>query len=210
MGLLHADARGDFSVTRLLVAAPDALAILNEGMEELERRGQAWLEQESLDGTAVYEWQADLRYFGQNFELPAQLRSARFEAKTLSALVEDFHAIHAKAYGYNMPQRPVEVVNLRLAVIVQRPTPPFETYAAHGDTNVALIEERNTWFASTGYVATPVYDRDKLSAGTHFAGPAIVEQMDTTTVVPPQAAVEIDRLGNLMITLSAPGTESLQ
>jgi N-methylhydantoinase A len=151
-----------------------------------------------------------LRYVGQNFELPSQLRSSRFDANAIVALVDDFHAIHAKAYGYNMPERAVEIVNLRLAVTVQRPTPPFEIFGVVGNPEAAIIEERQTWFPSTGYVATPVYDRDKIAAGAQFTGPAIIEQMDTTTVVPPHAEVEIDRLGNIMITLAESSMRSLQ
>jgi N-methylhydantoinase A len=210
MGLLHADARSDFSVTRLVKAVADSVGSLNEGMADLEKRADAWLERESLEGTAVREWQADLRYVGQNFELPAQLRSSRFDANAIVALVDEFHAIHAKAYGYNMPERAVEIVNLRLAVTIQRPTPPFEIFGAVGNPEAAIFEERQTWFPSTGYVATPVYDRDKIAAGAQFTGPAIIEQMDTTTVVPPHAEVEIDRLGNIMITLAESSMRSLQ
>jgi N-methylhydantoinase A len=73
-----------------------------------------------------------------------------------------------------------------------------------------LIEERQTWFAATGFCATPVYDRDRLPTGADFIGPAIVEQMDTTTVVPPQARVEVDTIGNLMITLPAATMDVMQ
>jgi N-methylhydantoinase A len=73
-----------------------------------------------------------------------------------------------------------------------------------------LTEERQTWFAATGFCATPVYDRDRLPTGADFIGPAIVEQMDTTTVVPPHARVEIDTIGNLMITLPAATTDVMQ
>jgi N-methylhydantoinase A len=210
MGLLHADARGDFSITRLVVAEPDSLASLNNGLEELDRRAERWREQESLEGEATREWQADMRYFGQNFELSSPLRAARFDTASLAALVEDFHAVHEKAYGYNMPERPVEIVNLRLGLAVMRPTPPLTTQAVAGTVEAALIEERQTWFASTGFTATPVYDRDRLPTGADFIGPAIVEQMDTTTVVPPQARAEIDAIGNLMITLPAAATELVQ
>jgi N-methylhydantoinase A len=210
MGLLHADARGDFSITRLVVAEPDSLASLNNGLEELDRRAERWREQESLEGEATREWQADMRYFGQNFELSSPLRAARFDTASLAALVEDFHAVHEKAYGYNMPERPVEIVNLRLGLTVMRPTPPLTTQAVAGTVEAALIEERQTWFASTGFTATPVYDRDRLPTGADFIGPAIVEQMDTTTVVPPQARAEIDAIGNLMITLPAAATELVQ
>ena len=58
------------------------------------------------------------------------------------------------------------------------------------------------WFPETGFVNTPVYDRDRLPADARIAGPAIVEQMDTTTVVPPKAKLRNDRLGYLHIDLA--------
>jgi N-methylhydantoinase A len=210
MGLLHADARGDFSLTRLVVAEPASAATLNDGLEELDRRAERWLHLEALEGEAIREWQADMRYVGQNFELSSPLLTARFDAASLSALVTDFHAVHEKAYGYSMPERDVEIVNLRLGVTVIRPAPPLTTQLVKGTVDGALIEERQTWFASTGFATTPVYDRDRLPTGADFVGPAIVEQMDTTTVVPPQARVEIDAIGNMMITLQTASTEMVQ
>jgi N-methylhydantoinase A len=210
MGLLHADARGDFSITRLVVAEPGSAAVLNEGLDELERRAERWLRQEALEGEAIREWQADMRYVGQNFELSSALRSARFDAASLATLVSDFHAVHEKAYGYNMPERDVEIVNLRLGLTVIRPTPPLASQTVEGTVEAALIEERETWFASTGFGATPVYDRDRLPTGADFVGPAIIEQMDTTTVVPPKARVEIDTIGNMMITLPTVATGMAQ
>lgn len=210
MGLLHADARGDFSITRLVVAEPNSLASLNSGLEELDRRAERWRSQESLEGEAIREWQADMRYVGQNFELSSPLRAARFDAASLAALVEDFHKVHEKAYGYNMPERPVEIVNLRLGLTLLRSTPQLTAQAVDGTVEAALIEERQAWFASTGFTATPIYDRDRLPTEADFTGPAIVEQMDTTTVIPPRARAEIDSIGNLMITLPVVMTELVQ
>lgn len=210
MGLLHADARGDFSITRLVVAEPGSIMTLNDGLDELDRRAERWLRQEALEGEAIREWQADMRYFGQNFELSSPLRSARFDSASLAALVADFHAVHEKAYGYNMPERDVEIVNLRLGLTVVRPTPPLTKQVIQGTVEAALIEERQTWFASSDFCTTPVYDRDRLPTGASFIGPAIVEQMDTTTVVPPDARVEVDTIGNMMITLPMAAADTLQ
>ena len=201
MGLLHADARGDFSLTRLVLAEPSALSVLNAGLTELMRRGTAWLEQEAAGAPAVFGWQADLRYFGQNFELPAALPSDHLDAEALATAVARFHATHEAAYGYAMPDRPVEIVNLRLAVTVQRPVPRLNAQAPRGSLRDAIIDERNVWFFGTGFTPTPVYDRDRLPADTRFQGPAVVEQMDTTTVVPPGASVDVDRAGNLLIDI---------
>jgi N-methylhydantoinase A len=70
-----------------------------------------------------------------------------------------------------------------------------------GELAQAVIEKRRVWFPEDGFVTTPVYDRDRVPAGAAIGGPAIIEQMDTTTVVPPRARVRADRAGYLHMTL---------
>ena len=199
LGLLHADVRGDFSLTRLARAEAPNVRMLNGGYAELRRRGEAWLkgEGEAKRG-ASFEWLADLRYAGQNSELILNAGGGRLDARTLARLVATFHRRHEVFYGYHLPAQPVEIVTLRLVVTVRRSVPPPEpAHIGRGNARVALVETRKVWFAETGFVATPVYDRDRLPASCRLKGPAIVEQMDTTTVVPPGAKVRNDRLGYL-------------
>ncbi len=129
MGLLHADRRGDFSVTRLSLAQGENLPALNVGMAQLRQQGQAWLAGEQLgesgDGAlATYQWQVDLRYAGQNSELRLDVDRDPLDAETLAHLTTRFHAQHDTAYGYHMPEQPVEIVTLRLAVTVAHAAPP--------------------------------------------------------------------------------------
>ena len=202
IGLLHADVRGDFSLTSLLRAEAGNLKALNSGLAALRKRGAAWIRAEG-EREAKFHWQADFRYFGQNSELVMELGGERLDGRALERLVESFHRRHKDHYGYDLRGQPVEVVNLRLAVTASRRTPPQERAPAiRGAVKQALTERRKAWFAETGYTATPVYDRDRLPAGCRIAGPAIIEQMDTTTVVPPRAVVKADRLGYLHMELA--------
>jgi N-methylhydantoinase A len=203
IGLLHADVRGDFSLTRLLRAEPENLKALNAGCNALKKRGAAWLKNEG-DVRATFEWYADLRYVGQSFELILELKGEKLDETALAKLVAKFHHRHKDYYGYDMPGQPVEIVNLRLAVIAPRRSPRMETArqkrAALGE---ALLERRKVWFPNTGFVTTPVYDRERLPAQLRLAGPAIIEQMDATTVVPPKARVKIDSFGYVHMELDA-------
>jgi N-methylhydantoinase A len=203
IGLIHADVRGDFSRTTLVRAEAQSVKALNGALGALKTRGAAWIKAEG-EREARFQWFADLRYFGQNFELIMDVRSARFDAAGLARLVESFHHRHKDHYGYDMRGQPVEVVNLRLVVTAARKPPPQERVkAVRGDLRQALIEKRKVWFAEGGFAATPVYDRDRLPSGCRIAGPAIVEQMDTTTVVPPRAVLKNDRFGYLHMELAA-------
>ena len=203
LGLLHADVRGDFSQTCLVPAAAASLPAVNAGLTQLRGRGDAWLAGEATArARADRVWGADLRYVGQNSELPLPLPSGRLTKSGLRHLIETFHARHRDFYGYDMPAQTVEVVNLRLSVSVRRKAPPPEKRAfGRGRVRDAIVERRPVWFKDAGYVDTPVMARDRLPKDARFTGPAIIEQMDTTTVVPPGTKVHNDRLGYLHLTL---------
>jgi N-methylhydantoinase A len=201
IGLLHADVRGDFSLTRLVRAEAPGLKALNRGLAALRKNGAAWLKGEG-EQRASFDWFADLRYFGQNFELILELQGDSLDGSALAKLVDAFHHRHKDYYGYDMRGQPVEIVNLRLVVTAKRRTPPHEDLKpVRGDVKQALVERRKVWFPQTGYIASPVYDRDRLPVDCRISGPAIIEQMDTTTVVPPKARVQNDRLGYLHMEL---------
>jgi N-methylhydantoinase A len=205
IGLLHADVRGDFSLTRLVRAEPRQLKTLNAGFEALKQRGAAWLKAEG-EAAGVFAWSADLRYFGQNYELILDLKSARLDEAVLVRLIGAFHRRHQEFYGYDMRAQPVEIVNLRLVVTAKRRSPPRESAKMpKGKLSQALIEKRKVWFPDSGFVPTPVYDRALLPAGCRTTGPAIVEQMDSTTVVPPGAKLTSDRHGYLHLELAIRG-----
>jgi N-methylhydantoinase A len=202
LGLIHAETRGDFSLTRFVRAEPASLGAINAGFAQLRAQGEAWLHGEGGgDASAQYDWALDLRYVGQNFELILPCPSPNVFPVTLAQVLQAFHERHREFYGYDMAQQPVEVVNLRLAVTAGRPAPPPERLAANGNVVQALAETRSVWFPETGFTNTPVYRRDLLPPGTQFDGPLVIEQMDTTTVVPPRARFSIDTTGAMHLDL---------
>jgi N-methylhydantoinase A len=203
LGLLHAATRADFSLTQLTLANLDSIAFLNSGLTHLEKRAKDWLMAEQAGQTEViYEWHADVRYFGQNFELAIALTSDQMDPVTLDALIERFHKAHDQVYGYKMPDRLVEIVNLRLGVTVARPAAPkIGEIPSSSKLEHALIEERSVWFVGQGFTPTPVFHRGRLPIEFAFRGPAIIEQMDATTVIPPYADIVLDPTGNIMIQL---------
>jgi N-methylhydantoinase A len=201
-GLLHADVRGDFSLTRFVRALPSNLAAINAGFAQLRAQGEVWLEGEVGTGTkAAFEWSADVRYVGQNFELILPVESANVFPDALDRLLQSFHERHREFYGYDMPAQGVEIVNLRLVVTAARDTPPAEQPASGGNLVQALAETRSVWFPETGFTSTPVYKRELMPLGTGFEGPLIIEQMDTTTVVPPRSRFTIDASGTMHLEL---------
>jgi N-methylhydantoinase A len=203
IGLLHAERRADFSLTRLVRADSAGLKSLNAGLRMLSKRGAQWLKSER-ESRGTLKWFADLRYFGQNFELSMALESDRVDEAATLALTEAFHRRHKDFYGYDLRDQPVEIVNVRLAVTGEkRSLPQDKPKRVRSDLKQAVVENRRVWFPDDGYVTTLVYDRERLPADARITGPAIVEQMDTTTVVPPRATVRADRAGYLHVSLES-------
>jgi N-methylhydantoinase A len=106
-------------------------------------------------------------------------------------------------YGYDMPAQPVEIVNLRLVVTAARKAPPAARNGKKVVKKQIITSKRRVWFPESGFVQTPVYERDQLPAGWRATGPAIIEQMDATTVVPPKAKIHNDALGYLHLVLKS-------
>ena len=171
------------------------------GMEGLARRE---LEAEGLpvEQMAVRRF-VDVRYLGQSFELtidyPGGARTDNRRADLQRRISDSFYRAHLRRFGYADRNQPVEVVNLRLKLELQvdKPDvnrelagPPDPAAARTGETQVVFPE---------GELRAALYQRDKLRSGHRFSGPALVLQMDTTTVVPPQWQAAVDPLGNLLL-----------
>ncbi|MGG5809631.1 hydantoinase/oxoprolinase family protein [Falsiroseomonas sp. CW058] len=197
LGLLAADIRGDFGLTCLTEATSDGLPGIRAAFDALDARCAAWAEGEALDPAALrFERALDLRYRGQSSELAIPL-PATPDAAGLAACVEAFHARHAGRFGYALPHQVVEAVTARLVAVAARPAPPPEGPPPPAAAPPAA--RREVWFPATGFVPTPVLHRASLGPGDALRGPAVIEQMDTTTIVPPGWAARCDRLGNLLL-----------
>ncbi|MFC4249412.1 hydantoinase/oxoprolinase family protein [Natribaculum luteum] len=140
---------------------------------------------------AVVERAADCRYDGQSFELTVPVD----EPVDAAAVEERFHAAHERAYGYAMDEA-VEVVNLRATATVSG-VEPVVRHDGGGDTR---IDTREAHFPDHGPRETAVYDRDRLESGATVDGPAILEQAESTTVVPPAWSGDVLADGTLVMT----------
>ncbi|MDB5812185.1 MAG: hypothetical protein JWN94_4307 [Betaproteobacteria bacterium] len=206
MGVLVNDLQADFSRTRMTTeSAADCLAAVDGVFRELEVKGRAAFSGEKVAASKVtLERTVDARYAGQNHELTVEVPGGVFDAKALAATKANFNAAHRGMFGYDSPEKPIELVTFRLRA---------RTSVARGDFGGAQATARKgaltpaatrkVYFdKSCGFVECPVYDRDALKPADTFRGPAIVEQMDCTTVVPPDFNVRVDDAGNLLLTLA--------
>lgn len=148
-------------------------------------------------------WAADLRYRGQGYELTVPIGAGRIDDATLPTLRAAFDAAHREEFGHDFPEYRVELVNLRVTALGRL----FELERARatgGPLAGALVDEREAAFRVDGrlaWLATPVYRRELLPVGEDIAGPAIVTQLDTTTLVPPGAVLRREADDNLRISV---------
>lgn len=199
LGCVVADLRHDFvrTVNQPLPELDEAAAraILAEQVAE----GRALLEREAvpIEGVRVVH-RADMQFQGQSHILSVDLADA---AITRGGLAEAFASAYWRRFEVELAElRPV-LVNLHTAVIGLRPMVDLERLIGAGDSlDAAKVGERRVWFDGSA-MPTPIYRREKLPRGARFAGPAIVEQLDATAVVEPGCRAEVDRLGNLLITV---------
>ncbi|MGW8374735.1 hydantoinase/oxoprolinase family protein [Streptomyces sp. ODS28] len=208
LGLLATDIRTDFVRSCLVPAAPGSLGRIGERLEQMLDEARGWLSREAPeDASPTLEIKADLRYARQNFELTVPLPGPgrSLDEAGLAQLLADFHVAHEKAYGFAHREAPVQLVNLRVSAISEIAPIELPTLARGGPEpeREATVEHRKVDFAATGPVRAPVLDRARLLAGNRIHGPAVIEQLDTTTVVPPGWTATVDTHGNLMIEAEA-------
>ena len=202
MGLLSADIRGDFGQSCLAPAGPKGLDRIGAALGHVGERARRWIADERLDAAAAVrlEWTIELRYAGQSSELVIGLPAVPLTEAGLAGAVAAFHDHHRARYGYGFPDRQVEAVAVRVAAAAGRPPLPAEQ-EREPDLDVTQTI-RQVWFPETGFVSTRVVRRSSLVAGSVLSGPAIIEQMDTTTVVPPSWTARSHRHGNLLLERS--------
>ncbi len=204
MGLLLTDLRADFSATRLVPLEPDARAGIADAMARVDAEAADWFAQEAIPADRqVLTRRIDMRYDGQNYELSIPLPDGPVTDETLDALRTGFTQAHERMYGFAVPDERILCVTFRAeatglvqkARLTERPEGP-------ADASGAVTGARDVWYPETGeFTETTLYARDRLAPGMVFAGPAIVEQMDTTTLIPPGVTARVDAIDNLILEL---------
>lgn len=202
LGLLMTDLRSDFSstqLTRLEEATPEGIAAL---YALLERQALDWFEAEGIaEDARTLARSVDVRYAGQNYEIAVTVPDGPITADTFAQIEAGFLNAHRQLYGFIAEGEAVQLITYRLAAAgrvqkaVFRPEPLEGEDAAHARTG-----ERDVWMVeAAGFVPTALYEREKLRPGNVVSGPAIIDQMDSTTVVPPGTSARVDAYRNLIL-----------
>ncbi|OGO20606.1 MAG: hypothetical protein A2144_02890 [Chloroflexi bacterium RBG_16_50_9] len=206
LGIMVADYK--HILTRFLGRREDEVNVdqIKAFYDSMEEEGLAILKREAISESAIkFIRGAEMRYYGQlhNIEvlLPETKTGADFTEQDRTALIKGFNDRHKTLYGWANPAYPVTFTTLKLQAIgVRLPFKPVEQPFSGQDASVALKRKRRAYFKELGgLVDTPCYDGHKLRHGNLVAGPAIIEEVNTTVVLPPEARLTVDVYGNYSV-----------
>lgn len=202
LGLLMTDLRTNYSLTRMLPATAESMPAVAETFAALEARAVAWFDAEGIDhASRQMERSVDMRYAGQNYELTVPVPSGAVTIHTLSELRKGFTQAHEQMYGYVASEEPVQMVTFRLEAVGLAHKVALQAELECGpDAAPARVNERPVYLPEAGgWVDCPVYDRSLLRAGCRIVGPAVVDQMDSTTLILPGQSARVDPYRNLLL-----------
>ncbi|MBD2750386.1 hydantoinase/oxoprolinase family protein [Microvirga sp. BT688] len=203
-GMLFSDLRYDYVRSCFRRLGTVDFAELEALYAAMEGEGTAAVEGSSVrPESIVLERAADMRYVGQEHAVTVELPRELFEQGDREAIKRHFDAQHAIRYGTSAPGEPAELVSLRTTVTGVMRKPPRHTVPAGGaePDPEALSRRKPVYFGEL--LDTPVYERDRLKAGNRIAGPALIEERASTTVLAPGDALEVDSAGNLLIAIGS-------
>ncbi|MBR0681299.1 hydantoinase/oxoprolinase family protein [Roseomonas eburnea] len=199
-GILMSDISLDFVRSEVVQATDGSWPGIMDRFAGMEAQGRDWLDASQVPKEhRAFARVIDARYKGQNHEVQVALPDAG--GFTLDQFRAAFTVAHRQEYGYDVPDRVIEVVNCRLKAIgaVERPATPPRGAAAGTPAPRAT---RSVHF-DEGWRDTLVFDRAALGAGLRIPGPAIIDEMSSTTVVEPGQSVTMDAAGNLILEIAA-------
>ena len=195
-GLVVADLKESFVATCRTPLLGD-LSTVEGHLERLSRAADDWRRAEGIaPADARRDLIVDMRYIGQNYELGVAVPDGD-RLPSVDTLARLFFAEHARSYGHHDPEAPVEIVNLRLTAIGRLPATALPVATPRPDARP--IGRRAIWFEASGAVEADVWRRADVGVGTRIAGPAVIEQLDATTLIPPGATATVDGALNMLI-----------
>jgi N-methylhydantoinase A len=193
-GMLQTDVRHDFKETLYSFWDMIEARTIETAFEGLEQKGRAFLSDEGITGDRVsFERAIDFRYYGQEYVLTIPLADGPIDMDRIRA---DFDAAYERQYGHNSPENRVEMANIRLAALGRLERP--ENAAPERETP-RPAREREVWFAGQPRT-TSIIDRNSIGDGDSVSGPAIIEEVTSTTLLPPGWTARLIEGGHMSLS----------
>ena len=214
LGLLTTDLVYEYTKTAYVMASevvsnPKTRSTLEKQFLALEKEAMKQFATDKIDKKRIrLERIVDARYEGQGYELRVDAKAGAIDEKWVKAVKNEFHEAHEKEFSRRFEDVDVQIANIRVRAIGAMPglKPTLVKKGTKTPPKNALKLTADAWFEKAGKPAkfkTKFYERTELLAGNHIAGPAIITQFDSTSVVPPGYTADVDKHGNLIIKYSA-------
>ena len=200
LGLVATDLKRDYVQTLFITAETADPAALEAAFLALENKGFAMLDHAGIAPEhRRFERGVDARYERQSYELTIPVPPHPIDQMSLQKIAEAFHARHLQTYGHDNRTEPVKIVNIRVAAIGM--IPPLIIRDIPADVGTEVIKSRRQlWFRETGEVDAPIYDRRWMPLGLKVTGPAVIESLESTILVPPRWHANVIEDGFVVLT----------
>lgn len=201
-GMLTADLRREYAQTYRAPLTDEGLRGTTAFFSTLENEASAWLRSAGVPSEhTLLEHAVDVRYVGQNYSVTIPLEPGSAQADVKRA----FDAAHQQRYSHSAPEEPAEIIAARVSIVGRLSKPVLAGLAAGSGTPVptAVVGKRRVRFDPRNEIEALVYDRSQLLGGDSFAGPAIVQEDGSATVVPPNVRVDVQPSGHMILTVDA-------
>ena len=199
LGLIATDLKRDYVQTLFITADTADPATLEAAFLALEKKGCAMLDRAGIAPERQrFERAVDARYERQSYELTIPV-PRHIDQTSLQKIAEAFHSRHLQTYGHDNRSEPVKIVNVRVAAIGMIPPLMIRDIPADVGTE-AIKSRRQLWFHETGEVNAPVYARSRMPLGLKMAGPAVIESLESTILVPPRWQANVAENGFVLLT----------
>lgn len=199
-GAIRVDVKHEFTTPLHKIESELDYAKVNRTFDGLVANAVKTLEREGMRPEQItIERYVDVKYFSQSRFFTVEIGDEPL--RDLQAITQNFMKAMQAAYGYTLPPgyAPIELVNLRVIGRGDLPKPSLPETQGGATLDTARKRPRKVWFRDAGFIEAKIYERGKLPAGAAFDGPAVIEQPDTTTVMPPGSHCTVDKYGNLII-----------
>lgn len=193
VGILLADTVRDYS--RTVMVPGESIHELEDTFLELEALGRGEFFAQGLEGTAHRS--LDIRYRRQGYEL-----NLSYDSTSPAQSIHAFHQLHQQRYGFSNPEKPVEIVNLRLRMVASCEfATPLLREPVRGDGNSALYDKRPVIFDGQPQLSR-IYRREMLTPGDTIHGPAMITEYTSATLLPPGCSARVDSYTNLILSIA--------
>jgi N-methylhydantoinase A len=202
LGLLMADTKFDISRSNIMIAETANIPKVQEIFDKLVKEGNKLLDKEGVaEEDRRFTYVVECRYERQNYEIPIGV-NGNFSQEVMNKMIDKFHEEHNRSYGYFNKKMRIQMVNYRVSAIGDIVKPNLTESPINPNAKVLKpIDVRNVLFdQEKKYIPTNIYNRSDFEPGCKIEGPAIIEQMDSTSVIPPNWSAYTDGFHNIRLS----------